>query len=133
MRKAILMMILAVVSSSAAAEWTAVSSNEKFTVYVESATIRKNGNMVEIWQLFDEKTAETVAGITYMSSKDQEEFDCKEKLARPLYSTYHSGNMGRGEIVFTNETPGNSIYGNWTPVMPGTIIETLWKFACGKL
>jgi hypothetical protein len=48
MRKPILMMLLAVVSSSAAAEWVELGSNEISTAYSDPATIRRNGDMVKM-------------------------------------------------------------------------------------
>ena len=55
MHKAILMMLLAVVSSSAMAEWTVVNENKEFIQYADLATIRKLGNKVKMWGLNDYK------------------------------------------------------------------------------
>src|SRR5665647_2349544 len=102
MHKAILMMLLAVVSSSATAEWVGVSGDEAgtFTVYVNPATIRRaDNNKVKMWDLYDYKTGKEIAGKTFMSVESQSEYDCKEKQQRILYTTTHSENMGRGEIV----------------------------------
>jgi hypothetical protein len=49
MKKLLLTLVLAVVSSSAMAEWVGVGKKENFFSYVDSATIRKLGNMVKIW------------------------------------------------------------------------------------
>ena len=68
MRKAILVMLLAGACSSAAAEvWVVVGKNEKFTAYADPATMRKEGSMVKMWNLFDYKTAQAgVAGKRYL-------------------------------------------------------------------
>ena len=128
MRKAILIMLLAGVSSNAAAEWVEVGSSEKTTVYVDPATIRRAGNLVKMWNLIDLKTATLTAGSKpYTSQMTQAEFDCKEEQWRRLYFSWHSGNMTRGEIVYSDSNPGT-----WEPVPPGSATEVLWKFACGK-
>jgi len=101
MRKAILMMLLAGVSSSAAAEWIAVGSGEPSTLYADPSTIRKAGDRVQMLDLLDFKTAQVTEGYRYMSSKTLSEYDCKEERTRILYFTLHSENMGRGEAVFT--------------------------------
>lgn len=59
MHKAILMILLAVVSSSAVAEWVQFGGNETITIYVDPATIHKAGNMVKMWFLYDRRKADT--------------------------------------------------------------------------
>ena len=128
MRKAILMMLLAVVSSSAAAAWVEVGGNAIATAYADPATIRKNGNRAKMWDLFDLKTARASReGRSYLSTKQQAEYDCKEEQWRMLYFSWHSGNMGRGEIVLSGSGPSQ-----WEPVAPLSGNAILWKFACGK-
>ena len=55
MRKAILVMLLAVVSSSASAAWVKVSISEAGTGYVDPATIRKTGDKVTMSEMTDYK------------------------------------------------------------------------------
>lgn len=59
MRKAIVMMLLAAVSSSAAAEWVELNRDEISTDYFDPTTIRKAGDMVKVWSLTDHKTAKS--------------------------------------------------------------------------
>jgi hypothetical protein len=80
MRKTIFLMLLAVVSSSAAAEWVEVSKSETVTVYADPATIRKAGDMVKMWTLSDYKTPDDV----HRSRVYQHEYDCKEWQIRLL-------------------------------------------------
>lgn len=128
MRKAILMMLLAVVSSSAMARWVKVAGNETNTTYADSATIRKAGNMAKMWSVFDYKTPVALDnGKRYMSTRAQFEYDCKEERMRPFAVSFHSKNMADGEVVYSAFDPGN-----WGPVPPGTVNDTLWKIACGK-
>jgi len=44
-----------------------------------------------------------------------------------LYSSFHSENMGGGDVVRTNNNPSK-----WAPIPPDSIVKGLWKFACGK-
>lgn len=128
MRKVILMILLTVVSSSAAAKWVVVAGNETITVYADPATIRKAGNRVKMWRLFDFNKAEVDAqGKSYMSSKAQVEYNCKEEQSRTLYRSFHSQNMGNGETIWLNDETDN-----WNPTPPESITEALWKFACKK-
>lgn len=126
MGKYILLMLLAVGSNRAIAEWVSVSGSGSTTVYVDISTFRKDGNKVKMWILQDSKTAKPTTP-PYMSSKEEMEFDCAEEQSRALYRSFHSGNMGAGETVHTSPDPDK-----WKPVPPESIIEVVWKLACGK-
>jgi hypothetical protein len=127
MRKIILMLLLAVVSSSAMAEWVNLGNDGDITAYVEPTTIRKDGNTAEMWYLVDYKTTKKIDGKLYMTLKSQSQFDCKKEQYRILSISYYSGNLGGGEVVSSS----NKI-STWEPVPPKSISEALWNYACGK-
>ena len=127
MRKTMLAMLLAAVSSGAAAAWVAVSDTHRFITFADPATISKAGNMVTMWDLLDYRMIREIEGIRYLSQKSQSEYDCQEELTRPLVVFLHSGIMGSGEPVFNSNTPDN-----WQPVSAGSVNEALLKYACGK-
>lgn len=130
MRKAILMILLVVLSKIAMAEWVKVGGDAVMTIYNDPATIRKNsnnGNWVKMWYLFDFKTVQVDSGNKFMSLKSQSEFDCKEDQVRLLSFSAHSNTMGRGNVV-----DSKSDHFRWDPVPPGSVNEVLWKIACGK-
>lgn len=128
MRKAILMMLLAVASSSALAEWLEIDSNKISTVYVDITTIRKAGNRVSIWSLHGYKTVRKVMGRTYRSIKMQSEYDCQEEKMRMLYLSEHSENNGGGIIIHSESTPDS----NWRPVPTDSVSKTILEIACLK-
>lgn len=127
MHKIILMMLLTVVSNSAMAAWVDVGSNETTTIYVDSSTVKKAGNMAKMWHLTDYKKPHKDMGEPYMSMKDEDEYDCKEAKWRRRASSQHSGNMGSGKVVYSD-----SFTTRWKPVPPDSGTEILWKFACLK-
>ncbi len=131
MHKAILMMQLTVLSSSAMAEWVEVDTNYGvgLTAYADPVTIRKSGNIVNMWILYDHTMAQTNARGPYMSIKARWKYDCKEEQQQFLYAILYSENMGEGKIVRSLGLHNNK----WQPVAPDTINAHLWKFACGKL
>lgn len=119
-------MLLVVVSTSVTAEWTGVGINEQSTVYADLTTIRKSGNLVKMWSLHDYKTTQGMTLNTpYKSSKLRSEFDCKEGQSRQLYMSMHLKNMGIGDTIWVEDKPRN-----WVTIIPGSIIEALWKLAC---
>lgn len=127
MSKIILMMLLAVVSSSTVAEWVYVTENDSMSAYANPTTIRKVGNKVKMWDMYSYNAAITVSDTTYLSTKKQTEYDCKEEQSRTLTYSMHSENMGGGTVVHFNDKPLE-----WVPISPESMGASLWKFACGK-
>jgi hypothetical protein len=80
-----------------------------------------------MWQLFDYKTVQTVAGDSLLSMKRFNEYDCTEARTRALGYTWFSGHMGNGNVVYsTTEVQ------QWEPVVSRSINQALWKVACSK-
>ncbi|OQW62746.1 MAG: hypothetical protein BVN29_18485 [Nitrospira sp. ST-bin5] len=94
----ILATLLFLSSDSALAEWIAIAKMEKFgvTIYVDPNTIRRVGDRVMMWQLWDFKTSQTVADYNLLSTKTYDEFDCLRERSRRLAFIDYSDNMGRG-------------------------------------
>ena len=129
MLRLIFFILLVLDSGAAYAEWVKVSDRDEAgtTVYVDPATIRRNSNLVKMWQFYDYKTVQTVGGVRFLSNKEELEFDCVEERSRSLGLKEFSGNMGSGTVVYTN-----SQVGKWLPVVPGSIGHTVWKVVCKK-
>lgn len=123
----VLVLALFLTTSETYAEWVEVGSTENFTEYADPETIRRKVNLAKIWTLSDFKTLQQTAGVSYLSMKQQWEFDCEEERHRMLMMAEFSGNMGKGAVVYSSPTEVK-----WTPVAPGSIGEGLWEFACGK-
>ena len=96
MKRLLMGLLLVMTATAASAEWTRVDSKDEFISYVDRATIRRNGNLVKMWGLADYKTVQKSAstGASYLSSKAQDEYDCKEEKWRLLAFTRFDGKMG---------------------------------------
>ena len=127
MRKAVLMILLAATSGSAAADWVWVGKNKFGIVYADPATIRRAGNLVRMWDMSDYKATQTVGGKPYLSMRTQYEYDCDKDRSRLLELFAHPENMAGGEAVYSEVNPRN-----WRPNPPDSGIARLWKFACEK-
>ena len=129
MKRLLLFTLLVLSCEPAYAEWVKVGDGDEAgkTVYVDPTTIRRDSNLVKMWQFYDYKTVQTVGGVRFLSAKEQWEFDCAEERSRVLALKQFSGNMGSGTVVDTN-----SQVGKWIPVIPGSIGRTVWTVACGK-
>ena len=129
MKRLLMGLMLLVTAGAASAEWTIAGDTEVFIQYVDRATIRRNGNLVKMWGLSDFKTVQkSAAGKSYLSNKQQWEFDCKEEKRRTLAFTLFSGKMGNGNVVYSDDDVG----GKWIPIQPESIDEIRWEIACGK-
>lgn len=131
MYKTLLVMLLAVMSSSVMAEWTEVviPSDPVFskgrTVYVDLTTIHKTRNRAKMWHLED---FESVSGLRegHYSMKSQREYDCKKEQSRILNTMLFKGNMGLGGAYSLQ-----SDISDWEPVA-NPVAKTLWKIVCGN-
>ena len=125
----LLITFLVLSSGPVYAEWVLVSGDDAagLAVFVDPATIRRNGNLAKMWQLYDYKTVQTVAGDSLLSIKRFNEYDCTEERTRMLGYTWFAGNMGLGKVVYSTTEQLQ-----WEPVAPRSINHTLWKVACNK-
>ena len=131
MKRMLLGLMWLVTATAACAEWTGAGATFKSILYVDLATIRRNGNFVKMWELGDckaEQTSRSRARESYLSEKSQSEYDCDEERVRLLGFSWFDGKMGSGNVVYTDSDTGDK----WRPVQPGSIGEALWKIACGK-
>jgi surface-adhesin protein E len=134
-----LITLLFLSSVPAYAEWMAVEKDYLLpglqTVYVNPDTIRRDGNLVTIWQLIDFKWMKGNQGMgrlgfgphRFFSTKTRKQFDCTEKRLRLLAFTEFSQHMGTGIT-----DAGYVDKDHWLPVEPESINQALWEMACGK-
>ena len=130
MNKLLIAALLAVFSTSVLAEWTEVGGGDTYISYADLSTIRKSGDKVKMWNLFDYKVVQIDKddGTRYLSQAFQEAYDCKEETARVLAFNWYSKNMGAGKAVYTS----GAMHEEPRPVSPGSVLEALFKLACGK-
>ncbi len=123
-----LITLLLLSSRPAYAEWVLVNTTDHgMTAYADPDTIRRKGELVKMWSLYDFKTEQYVRGVLLLSSKGQIEYDCAEERLRGLAVAEFSGNMGKGTVVYTDSSEGK-----WIPVAPLGVVHALWTVACGK-
>ena len=127
-RRLLVALMLTLFSTTATARWVRVDENAGYTKYADMSKTRKEDNLVRIWTLTDFKTLQkNDRGKTYLSLDAVAEHDCKNLLHRIIGTRGFSGNMGTGNIAFTETSPN----GNWKEIAPETYIEAEWKTACG--
>lgn len=118
--------------------WVAVDSAyqspSREMVYYDPKTIRRDGDLVTLWQLTDYKWMQGNAPFgafmmgphRFFSTKTHKEFDCAQNRVRLLTSSEFSQHMGTGTQNAVLVDPGST-----QPVEPGSINHALWEVACG--
>lgn len=131
MKKLMVVILLAGISTSAMAEWIKINEGENTDIYVNKSSIRRTGNLVKMWSLYNFKTSEKdfENDKPHLSSINQMYYDCQNESSHPLYSIEYDGNMGLGNVTFRSS--GN-VQTKDSPVIPDSIGEMEWKIACGK-
>lgn len=131
MRNTLLVMLLAVVSISAKAEWVDVISKDggNINYYADRSSISKEGSMVKVWTLenYLHKKELNKTGKFYLSDKSLIEFDCKQARFRVISESYYAEKMGVGDPFFIE-----TIADNFDQFPPDSIGQNMWEFACGK-
>lgn len=125
----ILLISLATISFSANAGWVGIGRAKdgvgKF--YADQSSIQRTGNKVSIWALTDFTKVQVALGKStpYRSYKLRLEFDCNHDETRNLGFIVFSGNMGKGEIVISDDKPLE-----WKPIAKGSILAVFANYAC---
>ena len=113
------------------AEWVAVEKNDQLsalqTVYIDPASIRREGNLVMLWQLTDFVWMQGGPRATprFLSTTSHKQFDCAERRLRLLAYTEFSHRMGIG---IADDGYVDNDY--WFLVEPESMNQVLWEVAC---
>ncbi|HRP29436.1 MAG TPA: hypothetical protein PLG77_13480 [Burkholderiaceae bacterium] len=121
------MAVLAVASTSAAAEWVAMGNNGQADIYIDKTTITRSGDTARMWSLQELKQPGSAGGAAYVSLKRQDEYDCKEPRTRGVEISAFPEPMAQGKAVASEK--GSSA---WAKIAPGSVSDGMWRIACGK-
>jgi hypothetical protein len=126
MTRIILVLLLAVASNSAMAEWIVEGENGDEVFSSDHASIHWNTDKVKmLFQLEEKKEQEISSGKKYMSVSGRNEFDCTANKSRVLYAYYYANKETKGDVVFRVDEPSE-----WAKLMPNSKEDVLWHVAC---
>jgi hypothetical protein len=111
-------------------QWTLLGTspaNGGMDVYVARTSIRRSGDSARMADLWDFKTPQLFANKSYLSARNQHEYDCARSRRRMLATTGFSGHMGQGAVVASDQGAGA-----WEPVGSSGPLYDHWKVACSK-
>ena len=125
MKKLLLTLLASLLfTGSAWAEWVKVAESDDFVRYIDPATVRKDGNLVKVWEITDYKKRDKDGKL---SLRSRTEYDCKQERYRGLSISQHSGPMASSTTLFSSEGPFT-----WSEIPPGTVSEEVLKIICAK-
>jgi hypothetical protein len=114
-------------SSPSYAGWTKVIGGvSRDTIYVDFERIREYDGFVYYWRL-NNYLKPTKYGD--LSTKVQNQGDCKLFRFKNLSTTYHAQSMGRGTGEVIKPKGENA---NWKNPSPNSVGETILKLLCSK-
>jgi len=117
-----LLFLLALVAAPAWAGWDKLVEADGWTLYVDTASLRMNGNFRRIWQMEDLKQR---AKDGEMSRRTLMEYDCKDERARSISTASFSGPMLNGQTLRWSDDPSK-----WMAIPPGTFADIFLKATC---
>jgi hypothetical protein len=118
-------------AATAAAQWEQAGSHTAYggmDIYSDRVTMRRSGDLVKLWEMFDFKTPQVIGGQRVLSVQSHFEYDCKGARRRMLSTVGFSGHMGKTVVVDT----AGSAPEPWESVAPDTYQGELRKIACAK-
>jgi hypothetical protein len=123
--KRLLFVVIMMTCSLSWAAWektgTIVDGDEVSVYYFDKSTIRKNGVIVKMWIMVSQLDR---------STKAQKVYDCNSETFAMASFVMLSGPMGTGSAT-TSMTFKEKEW-EWKPIVPDSMVELEWKFACRK-
>ncbi len=120
-----ILIVLALISSSANADWSYINGDANGSQYIDHDKTKKTGSVAKIWTAVDYNQPRQVMGKVFNSVVAQEEYDCNKEIRRTVFVALYEGRMGNGRALMID-----SAITAWTPTPPGSSGEMLLNIAC---
>ena len=132
MKRMIQIALIVLMCTPAYAEWKQVETKNQLpgmrTMYIDPDTMKKEGNLVTVWELIDYNGMQGGRGPgAYSSKKIHVQFDCAKEQLQFLSIKDYSDNMGAGEAV--GGVKGGD---DWEAVKSTSIHHAVWEVVCKK-
>jgi hypothetical protein len=127
MKNILLTIFIFTACNNAFADWVKVASStdDDLTVYISSESITIKSDIRTAWAVMN---TSQVAENGSMSSKFQQEYDCKSNKVRMLQSSLHTEHFGRGTTLPIKLTMPTK----WQVIPNGSIATYTKNYICGK-
>lgn len=128
MKKTAFALTVIFLASTVQAQWTQLGRNENLRLFVDQTAIQRNGDIAQMWQLYDYITAQWAGAQVIYSVKNLVEYDCAGKRTRILGGSAYGEHMGQGKVIASESAPN----AEWSPIPAGGTAENTWSIACDK-
>lgn len=122
--RVLLAMFIMFAATPAWAEWLEVGQSMSLTLYMDPATLSKDGNHRKAWVLYDFRNRATSGELSVRAYR---EFDCDQRRVRTLSISYFAEPMAGGLILSKSDTPDE-----WQSVPAKTVNGIELGYACAK-
>jgi hypothetical protein len=137
MKRFLLAVLLLTATSAAwAQQWERFARDPDNTVvtYIMPTAVRWSGERgnrtVELWEMFDYRTVQEFGEFRFFSRQQKIEYSCSTERSRQLFFALFSEQMGSGQKVYSSNVSFD--IGEWKPIIPGSVSESIWTRFCGK-
>ena len=118
---------------AATPDWRLVREADGFSLWVDAASLQKEGNVVKVWTKLEFKTAEPIyQGSAKMKRSDRRHdyVDCLARTSALKSAASFSEPNLRGVQVAGYRSDASKT--EWKQVKPNTVAETILEFACAR-
>jgi hypothetical protein len=123
--KKILFLILTMLSCSASAAWTEVTTSDEGNItYIDFDTLKKDGSKRTVWRFTNYKVP--TGNGKYFSVRTRDTFDCAQETITNLSTTYFTQRDFKGELLSVEPD------GKFMHVAPSTIGAIVMRSVCSK-
>jgi len=122
-----ILMVLILISTPAAAEWTMIQTGDNENVYVDFDSLQKQGNLVTVSTLNDYNFKQQK---NELSTQFTELHDCKLKKFKALSLSYYSENMAKGNVIGASSFNEPEIA--WSDVVKYSVGELKANIICSR-
>ncbi len=110
-------------------QWNSVVMNDNNSVFFyDPNTVKKNGEIVQYWELSNYKEGITDGKIVVLSSKSLVEVDCRRNYYRTLRVIDYDKQSGQGKVLNISLTEQS----NWSPSLMGTVSSVIEEKMCSS-
>lgn len=120
--------ILLTISTSSMADWEYLetSADNSATFYYEPTSIKKQKNIITLFQLTDFRQLQSQGNYNFYSIIRQTKTDCKKNMSTTSYVVIYSGHLGEGNVLMSKSNK----QAEWSLIIPQTLAETVQKLVC---
>ena len=113
------------------ADWSFIAKSDSFSLYGESNSKQRNGNLVRMWSMADYQATQSIRlpppllWTNYQSMRELKEFDCASRQHRSIKTILFSARLAKGEAIYTFDSAGA-----FAPVAAAPLDAAQFQFAC---